>query len=275
MAGLLLAGPVPRAFGGADAAGVRSAKPAAPTNAPVPSVRAEQPAAGAAPATERDGIEQWVQTRSLIGKERQDWRIGREVINERIDLLRREIEGLQEKTAQGTNATATADATLVDLRTEQARLRETAAELQRSAIDIETAVRRWLPLIPDPVRERVKPLSVRMPADSMNTKIPLAERLQLIVGILNEVTKANGEIVQAVEVRAMPDGKSAELRTVYVGLAEAYYVSARGDAGIGRADTNGWKWTAASELAEPVRAVLDILQNKGSPRFVALPAEVK
>jgi FtsZ-binding cell division protein ZapB len=232
-------------------------------------------AAGESDGELRTALEKWVETKRLTSKERQDWRIGREVINERIDLLRREIEGLQEKTAQATNAMATADATLADLRKEQARLREAAAELQRSAADIETAVRRWLPLIPDPVRERIKPLSVRMPADSTNTKIPLAERLQLIVGILNEVTKANGEIIQAVEVRAMPDGKSAELRTVYVGLAEAYYVSARGDAGSGRADTNGWKWTAASELAEPVRVVLDILQNKGSPRFVALPAEVR
>ena len=36
------------------------------------------------------------------------------------------------------------------------------------------------------------------------------------------------------EVRTLSDGKPAEVRTVYVGLAQAYFVSPKGDAGIGR-----------------------------------------
>ena len=231
----------------------------------------------AAPAPEggREAIEQWVQTRSLIGKEKQDWRVGREVMNERIELMRREIDGLREKTGQATNELTDVDSKLTQQRAENERLREVGTELRSAAGDLEARLRALLEKVPDPVRERVKPLAVRLPADSNNTKIPMPERLQAIVGILNELTKANGEIMQAVEIRSMPDGKSAEVRAVYVGLAQGYYVSARGDAGVGTVGTNGWRWTAASDLAEPIRAVLDILQNKGSPRFVPVPAEVK
>ena len=234
-----------------------------------------QPPAGPVQDLGREGIEQWVQTRSLIGKEKQDWRVGREVMNERIELLRREIDGLREKTAQATNELTDVESKIADLRSERDRLGEASVELKRAATDLEANLRGLLAKVPDPVRERVKPLSVRLPADSANTKISLPERLQVIVGILNELAKANGEILQAVEIRSMPDGKSAEVRAVYVGLAQGYYISARGDAGVGTAGTNGWQWTAQNDLAEPVRAVLEILQNKGSPRFVPLPAEVK
>jgi septal ring factor EnvC (AmiA/AmiB activator) len=242
---------------------------------PAPGKTAPTKTAPAPAETGRETIEQWVQTRSLIGKEKQDWRVGREIMKERIELLRREIDSLREKTAQATNALTNVDAKLADLRDEKTRLKEASAELLGSVGGMEARLRVLLAETPDPVRDRVKPLAVRMPADSANTKIALSERLQVIVGVLNELTKANGEIVQAVEIRPMPDGKSAEVRSAYVGLAQGYYVSARGDAGIGRAGTNGWQWTAADELAEPIRQVLDILQNKGSPRFVPLPGEVR
>lgn len=242
---------------------------------PLASAGAPQAAEPPAPEMGRDVIEQWVQTRSLIGKERQEWRVGRVVLTDRIDLLRREIDGLREKTGQATNELTDVDAKLAELRAEKGRLREATAGLQGDVAGLEAKLRELVAKVPDPVKERIKPLMVRMPTDSGNTKIPLPERLQVVVGILNELTKANGEILQAVEIRTMPDGKSAEVRSVYVGLAEGYYVSARGDAGTGKVHTNGWQWTAANELAEPVRAVLDILQNKGSPRFIPLPGEVK
>ena len=70
-----------------------------------------------------------------------------------------------------------------------------------------------------------------------------------MLGILNEVNKANSEMTVVYEVRALPDGTNAEVQCIYVGLAQAYYISPRGEAGIGRPSEDGWKWAPAPEAA--------------------------
>jgi hypothetical protein len=76
-------------------------------------------------------------------------------------------------------------------------------------------------------------------------------------------------------VRTLSDGKPAEVRTVYVGLAQAYFVSPKGDAGIGRPGDSGWGWSPASEIAPQIEQVVEVLQNKAKPHFVSLPVKVQ
>ena len=223
----------------------------------------------------RDMIDQWVQTKSLIGREMQDWRVGKEVMQERIALLQREIDGLREKTSQATNDVAEADKALAALGLERETMKGAVEELQRGIVTLEASAGRLAGLAPDPARERLKPLTQRLPLDSANTKMPLPERVQVVIGILNELTKANGEVMQAVEIRALPDGRSAEVRTLYVGLAQGYFVSAKGDAGIGVPGEKGWEWSPANDLAPAIEEALSIMQNKGSPRFISLPVKIK
>lgn len=140
--------------------------------------------------------------------------------------------------------------------------------------ELESKVRRLYRRIPEPLKERIQPLYERMPTDAASTKISLAERFQNVLGILNEMTRLNGEITVASEIRALSDGKPSEVRTIYVGLGQAYFVSARGEAGIGRPGEDGWTWQPASQLAHEINQVLEILQNKSSPRFVPLPVTI-
>lgn len=233
---------------------------------------AADPDAGQDP---RAMIEKWVETRRLTAQERQDWRVGREVLRERIDLVRREIAALQEKTAQATNEVTDVEKKLAAMTAEGERLKSAASGMQTTVAQLETGMRGLLIRTPDPVRERIKPLSARLPKDSEATKITAPERLQVVLGILNELTKANSEINLAMEIRSMPDGRSTEVRAVYVGLAQAYYVSAKGDAGIGRPGDAGWDWQPDNTLAPTVSDVIQIMQNKASPRFVPLPVKIK
>jgi hypothetical protein len=52
-------------------------------------------------------------------------------------------------------------------------------------------------------------------------------------------------------------------------------LSARGEAGVGRPGEAGWEWTAANHLAQDVADVIEILENKGKPKFVALPVTIQ
>ncbi len=94
-----------------------------------------------------------------------------------------------------------------------------------------------------------------------------------VLGILNEVNKANGEITVTFEVRELAGGKPSEVRVLYVGLAQAYYVSASGEAGIGRPSPAGWVWEPSKAVANDVLTALEIVQGKHTPAFVPLPVK--
>ncbi len=91
---------------------------------------------------------------------------------------------------------------------------------------------------------------------------------------MNEVNKANGEITLATEVRTLSDGKPSEVKTVYLGLGQAYYLSAKGEAGVGRPSSEGWVWTPDNELASKILQVVEMLEGKAQPKFVPLPVKI-
>jgi hypothetical protein len=63
---------------------------------------------------------------------------------------------------------------------------------------------------------------------------------------------------------------------MYVGLAQAYYVSAAGEAGIGRPSPTGWQWeSSSSSVGNDVLMAMDIIQGKHTPAFVPLPMKLQ
>ena len=149
------------------------------------------------------------------------------------------------------------------------------AQLVASVTAMEAEVKKLSKLLPDPVRTKLQPLFVRVPEDPAATKVSVAERFQNVLGILNEHNKANSEITVSFEVHKLADGSSAEVQAIYVGLAQAYFVSPTGEAGIGRPTADGWKWEPAAGAANQVLSALEILQGKQSPAFVPLPVKIQ
>lgn len=154
-------------------------------------------------------------------------------------------------------------------------LKAATAILREAAAELEGKVRRLHGILPEPLQVKINPLYQRMPADSSNTKVTLPERYQNILGILHEVNKLNGEITLTTEVRPLADGKPAEVKTVYVGLGQAYFVSPQGEAGIGRPGESGWQWQLANRLAGEVAETISVLQGKGTPKFIPLPVTIQ
>jgi hypothetical protein len=58
-------------------------------------------------------------------------------------------------------------------------------------------------------------------------------------------------------------------------LAQAYYLSAGGEAGVGHPGAGGWAWEIDPGLAPRIAEVVEILQNKRSPKFVPLPVRIQ
>ena len=253
--------------------------PATPP-APAPAPAAVPPAA--APESPSSSLEKarltlgkWIETQQIIAKERNDWQQGREILEGRVDLVGKEVSVLKERIAQSEAAVAESDRTKRALVEQNDQLKATAAQLGTAVAEMEGQVRKLARMMPENVATKLQPLLQRIPAEGAQARVSVAERFQNVLGILNELNRANNEITVAYEVRTMADGTSSEVQVIYVGLASAYYISPRGEAGVGKPAEGGWTWRPAPEAADDILLALEVIQGKHVPTFVPLPISLQ
>jgi FtsZ-binding cell division protein ZapB len=235
-----------------------------------------QQGAGTAVDDTRSALEKWVETRRILSKEQQEWQLGKEMLTDRIEVVKHEIESLRGKSGDADKSVTEADKKKADLAHENESLLQASASLQSTVVALEERTRGLLARLPDPIRERVKPLSQRIPDDAQKTRLSLGERFQNIVGILNEVDKFHREITVTSEVRKLGDGSSAEVTALYLGVSQGYYVTKKGDAaGIGSASADGFVWTPADAAAPAIAHAIAILKNEKVAEFVLLPLRIQ
>lgn len=223
----------------------------------------------------RTAIEKWVETQRIISQEKRDLALAREMLTERTELLQREIESLHEKIRETNESIAEVDKKRVGLVEENEILKKASASVHDTITMIEKRTKELLPRLPDSLQERVKPLSQRLPENPEQIELSVAERFQNVVGILNEVNKFHREVTVTSERRTLPDGTSAEVTALYIGISQAYYTGANGTiAGIGSPSPQGWVWKPANEAAVPIAQAIAILKNEQVASFVQLPIEI-
>lgn len=220
-------------------------------------------------------LSKWIETQQIISKERNEWQQGREVLLGRLELVRKEVATLEEKIQQSQAAVAEGAKKRDELQAQNDAVKATGAQLAAAVDAMESGTRTLFKSLPDPVVTKLQPLYQRIPDEAAKSRVSVAERYQNVLGILNELNKAATEIAVAFETRTQPDGRTIEVQTIYVGLAQAYYVSPQGDAGIGRPSPEGWKWTADKSIAGAVLTALEVVQGKQTPQFVPLPVRIQ
>src|SRR5690606_33878626 len=130
----------------------------------------------------------------------------------------------------------------------QEPLAAASAEQQRSAEILEAAVTRLeretaalMARLPETARARIAPLAARLPTGPEPAAGTLAQRFQTVVGVLNELDRFHGDVTIANEVHTLADGRRAEVTALYLGLGQAWAVTAAADAArTGRATDAGW-----------------------------------
>ncbi len=223
----------------------------------------------------RSALEEWVAVRAEIAAEKRNWTVGKEVLTDRIDVLKGEIESFRARIAEARVSIGTADDELDELRADEVALATASDSVQAVVIDYEERTKSLLTCMPVPLLEKVEVIRQRFPEDPATTKMSLSQRFVTIAGILNELNKFNGEIHQTSEVRELAGGGTSEVATIYVGLGQAYYVTADGSAaGVGIPGPNGWAWTARNDAAQQIAAAVAILNDEDVAAFVRLPLTV-
>jgi FtsZ-binding cell division protein ZapB len=222
----------------------------------------------------RETLSKWVETRKLISEEKEQWELEREVLGDRIDLVRSERDTLSSKIHETQSLITDADKKREDLVKENDALKNASSTLVNRISSLERGVLNLLPTLPDPVQERIKPLSQRIPR-SQETDLSLSERYQNVIGIVNELNKGANEITVVSEVRELPDGSSAEVQALYIGYARAYYCTNKGDiAGVGHPTAKGWQWEPDNAIARQVADAIAVLKNEKVAEFIPLPVSI-
>jgi hypothetical protein len=223
----------------------------------------------------RTALEKWVETRQILSAERRDWALGRDLLESRIQLVQDEIDAARAKLAETEVSIAAAEQKQTELEFGNLELRGTTDGLRSAIAALEQRTAALLPQLPPPLLDRLQSLVQRLPEDPQATELTLAPRFLTVVGVANEVNKFNRAVHLSSEVRELGPGTSAEVRVLYFGLGQAYYVTADGrQAGVGRPGPTGYQWAQRNEIAAEVDAAIAIFQNEREAEFVRLPVHV-
>jgi hypothetical protein len=236
-----------------------------------------QPATAASPLNEtRETLAKWVETRQLTGKLRADWQADKETLEQSLKLFERELKTLQEQLGKTDSSSQQAQKERAELTREKEALLAASDQARDLAAALENRVKSLARAFPAPLTEKVEPLLKRIPADPANTKASPAERLQAIVGILNEVDKFNGSVSVVSEIQKSPAGAEVQVKTLYLGLGQAWFVDKAGEyAGVGLPSAEGWQWQARPELAPKISKAIAVYENTAPAAFVDLPVTLK
>jgi chromosome segregation ATPase len=220
-------------------------------------------------------LDKWVETQQIISEEKADWRTERSILSDTVTLLSNEIERL-DKALEDLEASATAaDEDRSELAAEKETLAEAVSVVETNIAGLENQLKRVLPALPAPLVDTIKPLIRRLPDDSNDTQLSIGERVQNIVGILSQADKFNTTLTATSESLELDSGKVVEVRTLYWGLAMAYYVDASGEyAGIGFPGADGWEWPQIEGKGPEINRLLDIYEGSGEIQFVEVPARI-
>lgn len=244
-----------------------------------PAAQGQTPVSAAATAMDetRGLLQQWAATQRMISSERTEWETGKAMLQGRIQLLKISIEETEKKIAEAKLKLEDVKKRTSEAEIEKAQIREASDALIATAPELEKGVKALFAQVPGIVQEKVRVLHDRIPKEGAEVKnITAAERFQNVLGILNELNKANNELNSIPEIHDLGNGKKAEVKVVYVGLGQGYFVNSNGDiGGLGLPTANGWQWTVDAAIAPKMRELVEVMKKAVAPKLVELPAQIQ
>lgn len=221
--------------------------------------------------------EKWVETRQILSEEKSSWEAERETLRATRDLLKQQREILQEEVEKLEASNTEADEERNELLLERGEYQRANRALEERIRALEQQVLALAPRLPAPLQHKLEPLLVQVPEDPEAANLQLGQRLVNVLGVLAQTERFNGTTSFVGETRAVQGGQKVQVRTLYWGLGQAFYVDARGEiAGVGRPGVRGWEFSDRPELREEAKLLLDIYEgNVDVIQFVRLPVEIR
>lgn len=226
-------------------------------------------------AQTKETLAKWVETRQLIAKSRTDWEADREVLSQTAKLLEKELARVEEQFSKTGGGSAQVEKESRELAKEKEVLLRAQQKAAGLLPQLEASISKLSKSLPSPLLSRVDELIKRLPTDPQATQAPLLHRMQTIVGLLNEIEKFNNTISVHSEIQKNAKGEEVQVKAMYLGLGQAYWVDKAGRAGVGLPGEQGWVWRESADLAERIRQAIAVQESSQPATFVSLPVTVK
>jgi hypothetical protein len=227
-------------------------------------------ALGAEPLGEVDQhAREWVKLRLEANRLDTAWRGERELVESTVAALKERATLLEEK-RDLTKAKTAKDRE--GLETMRAKNRAAAEDLKACEARLAALTTRLLalrPALPPRLADALS-MSYRSLEDQA---LPLGERLQLAINVLNRCAQFNRLVTAGEDVLTL-DGASApkSLETIYWGLSHGYAVD-RGarKAWLGSPAGGNWRWEPQPDAFDRVLHLIAVAHDKSDPALVAVP----
>ena len=224
----------------------------------------------------RDVFKQVIQLKTLLSEERNQWVQEKTNIEDQLAIIGEEARLLEEKikSLQDTVTKAETEREIVLDKIDDAKA--AAAAFSGVIGGLEVQASEVVKYLPGFILQELAPLIQRLPKDPSTSKTALSQRMQTVIGVLTQIEKFNTTLTSNSEIKELPGGVTAEVKTLYVGLGGAYFSDADGKyGGFGRPGASGWEWTTVDASgAETIARAIAVYEAKREPAFVAVPARV-
>ena len=225
----------------------------------------------------RNSVGQWVDVEQAISKEAIAWSEKKRLLEDLIALAEDELASLKEEIQRSTEQTSAADEKRASLIAEEKRLDASQGRIGLFLVEMEKRLIRLRPQLPVPLLESLQGSYDKLGDRSSTAGGQTAARMQAVVSILDSVQNFDRMLTVSEEVRLLDEGVSGQVRTIYLGLGAAYYLSeANADAGLGVPSPDGWKWVSRPDIRDAVERVLAMVdQSYANAAFVPLPYSLR
>lgn len=225
--------------------------------------------------TERNRIREWIQVEKEISREQAAWASERQILQDRIALLRVERDRLENQIKEAVEGVSELDLQRMRIQEQREELRAVTAAMLHVLREFELMLLELYPQLPGPLKEETVRLFQRIPTDPEATRLTVAERLQAVVGLLNFADRFNTGVQREVEIREV-DGRQLEVETLYFGLAGAFFSDASGQfAGTGHPGNDGWEWISRPESATAIARMIAVFRGTREASFQSVPVEIR
>jgi hypothetical protein len=228
---------------------------------------------GASIRDTQDELITWVDTQKAIAETKADWSSEKEIVLDLISLLKQEKDKLTDSIEKLDESSDATDKLRTELNADKEKLLASNEALEAVVPNLEAKTRELLTKLPDPLLQEIDPLVLRLPEADKPSRLPISQRLLTVVGILNKIDKFNTGITITSEIRSIGEN-SVEVKTLYYGLAGAYFASETADyAGIGSPAAGGWTWTENAEISTDIVNLIKTYEGAREASFVSLPVK--
>lgn len=213
---------------------------------------------------------QWLDTERSATQLHSDWQFEQSMLEQRISLLKRQNEQLQE-TIERANATSD------DLTERRQELLVSQTKLEKQLNEYEQVKPQVVHLLQQAIASAPPYLQqqLNLGLEELSDKKQLTTEYQLITDLLVQLRK-NSELIQVKQGVIDLSQQSLMSEQLYLGNSQAWFVTADNSrAGIGLATSEGWQWQEMSEHADVIRLAIRRSKNLTPGDLLLLPVQLE